>query len=736
MSEQNTASQPTSPVSSVPQNQSDDFIGQRNRRIQKVKQLRELGIDPYPARSNKQYSNKHVLENFAELENHQVTLTGRVMTWRDHGKIMFADLQDQTGKIQLFLKKDELEGNITEGHLEWTHRNMIDAGDFVEAYGTVMKTSAGQESLLVKNIRILSKTIRPLPNTFDDKEQQFRRRYLDLTINADKKSRFERKAKFWEVSREFMKQHGFMEVEVPVLEHVTGGADARPFTTHHNDLDEDFYLRISTELYQKRLIGAGYEKIYTIGPNFRNEGLSDEHLQEYYQLEWYWAYADYRDNMEYVKNMIRHVAQEVYGTTRFSTRGHEFDLADEWTEIDYASVIQETHGIDIFTDSDETMAAKLKELGVDLPGVVNRNRLIDNLWKVIRKTLSGPAFLVNEPKFMSPLAKSRPDNPELTERFHIIIGGSELGNGYSEINDPQDQLERFLDQQRMRDTGDDEAQMLDIDFVEMLEYGMPPTSGYAHSERLFWFLENVTAREGTLFPQLKFEVEDLTRKVYEKMLKPLNITLDKTPVAKPEQKPKEKKSFAPVPGISRDQALQLVNDHIANKNLVKHCIAVEGAMRALAEHFGENPDEWGLAGLLHDADWEATGTEDMNAHTLKTIEWIEAAGDTTPEIKRAILAHNFAVNGEPMPQSTMEWSLCCCDELTGLITAATLVTPEKKLALVEIPSIMKKFKSKNFAAAVNRDDITRCEQKLKIPLEQFVQIVLDGMRAKSDELGL
>lgn len=732
-----TNSSQTNPLlSSIPKNQSDDFMGQRNRRIQKVQTLRDLGIDPYPARSNKQYANKYVLDNFKTLENQEVTLTGRLMTWRDHGKIMFADLQDQTGKIQLFLKKDELEGNLTEGHLEWTHRNLIDAGDFVEAHGTLMITATGQESLLVKSIRILSKTIRPLPNTFDDKEQQFRRRYLDLTINADKKARFERKATFWKVSREYMHQNGFMEVEVPVLEHVTGGADARPFTTHHNDLNEDFYLRISTELYQKRLIGAGFEKIYTLAPNFRNEGLSDEHLQEYSQLEWYWAYADYRDNMEYVKNMIRHVAQEVYGTTKFSTRGHEFDLADEWKEIDYASVIQETHGIDIFSDTDDVMAVKLRELGVDLPGVVNRNRLIDNLWKVIRKTLSGPAFLVNEPKFMSPLAKSRPDNPALTERFHIILGGSELGNGYTEINDPQDQLERFLDQQRMRDTGDDEAQMLDIDFVEMLEYGMPPTSGYAHSERLFWFLENVTAREGTLFPQLKFEVEEMTRKVYEKMLQPLNITLDKAVPTKQPQKPAQKKSFAPLPGLSREEALKLVNDHIVNKNLVKHCIAVEGAMRALAIHFGENPEEWGMAGLLHDADWEATGTADMNAHTLKTIEWIEAAGDTTPEVKRAILSHNFAINQEPIPQSPMEWALCCCDELTGLITAATLVTPEKKLSLVEVPSIMKKFKSKNFAAAVNRDDITRCEAKLKIPLEQFVQIVLDGMRAQSDELGL
>jgi hypothetical protein len=264
---------------------------------------------------------------------------------------------------------------------------------------------------------------------------------------------------------------------------------------------------------------------------------------------------------------------------------------------------------------------------------------------------------------------------------------------------------------------------------------MPPTSGYAHSERLFWFLENVTAREGSLFPQLKFEVDEMTRKVYEKTLKPLKITLDKKQTPAPIKMP-AKATHEELTGISREEALKLVNDHIQNKNLVKHCIGVEAAMRALATHFGENPDVWGMTGLLHDADWEETGPEHTDQHTLKTVEWVEAAGGTTASVRRAILAHNFEVNPEPAPQSTMEWSLCCCDELTGLITAATLVTPEKKLSLIEIPSVMKKFKSKNFAAAVNRDDISRCESKLNIPLEEFVAIVLKGMQDKSEELGL
>ena len=312
-----------------------------------------------------------------------------------------------------------------------------------------------------------------------------------------------RKARFWEANRKFMKDHGFIEVETPVLETTVGGADARPFVTHMNALDQDFFLRISTELFEKRLLAAGFEKIYTLGPNFRNEGMDDEHLPEFYQLEWYWAYADYRDGMKFVKEMYRYIAKEVYGRTKFTSRGMTYDLADEWEEIDYAKVIREKFGVDIFTSTDGAMTKVVKARGLKLPGDINRARLIDNLWKLVRKEIAGPAFLINEPKFMSPLAKSKPENPELTERFHVIIAGSELGNGYSELNNPVDQRERFEAQQKAREEGDEEAQMMDPDFVEMLEYGMPPTCGWGHSERLFWFLEDVSAREGTLFPPLR-----------------------------------------------------------------------------------------------------------------------------------------------------------------------------------------------------------------------------------------
>lgn len=499
--------------------QRSDLLGQRQVRLDKLAELKKLGINPYPAKSYKDHSNGEVLSNFEEFENKDLCLAGRITAWREHGKLVFGNILDQSGSIQLMIREADLVEDLEKGYLGWEKLNLLDLADFVELYGTIGKTRTGEITIMVKNIRLLTKALRPIPRKLENKEQIFRRRYLDLVADNESLKLFERKAKFWQVQRDFLREKGFMEVEVPILEAVTGGADATPFITHHNALDQDFYLRISTELYQKRLIGGGYDKIYTFGPNFRNEGMDDEHLQEFYDIEWYWAYANYKDNMQLVHDLFLEIANKVYGKTQFTTRGHTFDLADEWKEIDYTSVIKERFDIDIFKDSDEKMLEVIRENNIEMGGEVNRNRMIDTLWKAIRATVSGPAFLVNQPKFVSPLAKSHQDNEDLTERFQVVIAGSELGNGYSEINDPQDQLDRFLEQQAMRDSGDTEAQMLDIDFVEMLEYGMPPTSGYGQSERIFWFLEDISGREGTFFPQMRVEVENTTKQIYKDRIK-------------------------------------------------------------------------------------------------------------------------------------------------------------------------------------------------------------------------
>jgi len=499
--------------------QKSDLVTQRKIRLEKIGELKKLGINPYPSKSYKEYSNQEVIDKFDEFEGKEVTLAGRITAWREHGELIFGDIRDQSGKIQVMIRKEEIEENLKKGYLGSEHLYLLDLADFIEVKGVVGKTKRGEISLMVKNIRLLVKTLRPIPRELKKKEQQFRRRYLDLVVHPEKRKMFERKAKFWQVQRDFLQNEGFMEVEVPVMETITGGADAKPFITHHNALNQDFYLRISTELYQKRLIGAGFEKIYVFGPNFRNEGMDDEHLQEFSDIEWYWAYATYKDNMDLVKRLFREVVKEVYGKTKFETRGHTFDFADEWKEIDYVETMKERFNIDIFNVTDKELLKIVEKNNIELDGDVSRGRLIDNLWKLVRSKISGPAFLVNHPKFVSPLAKSHDDNEELTERFQVIIAGSELGNGYSEINDPVDQLDRFLEQQSMRDSGDDEAQMLDIDFVEMLEYGMPPASGYGQSERIFWFLEDVTAREGIFFPQLRVEVENTTKKIYKDKVK-------------------------------------------------------------------------------------------------------------------------------------------------------------------------------------------------------------------------
>lgn len=674
----------------------------RQQRLDKLTQLREMGIDPFPAKSYRTHVNKQVVENFDEFNNQEVTLAGRLMSWRDHGHLIFGDLHDATGKVQLYFREDNVAvTNVPTQTLGFSDLKLVDAGDLVEATGTITKTQRGEISLLVKTLRILTKTLRPLPDSWDglkDPEIMFRRRYVDLLINPERRALFERKAKFWQASRKFMTDHDFIEVETPVLEHVTGGADARPFTTHMNALDQDFFLRISTELYQKRLIGGGFEKVFTIGPNFRNEGLSDEHLPEYYQLEWYWAYADYRDNMQFVEELFKYVAQEVYGKTVFTKNDHTFDLNQKWEEVSYPDIIKERLGIDIFTDSDEKMVAKVKELGIKLDGLINRQRLIDNLWKTIRKTISGPAFLVNEPKFMSPLAKSKLDNPELTQRFHVIIAGSELGNGYSELNDPIDQLERFQAQQAARNQGDDEAQMMDIDFVEMLEYGMPPTSGYGQSERVFWFLENVTAREGTLFPQLKHKLEESTKEIYGiTEPAPAKKTKESVPTSPSPAASSKKKKSGSLP--ERSHAEALLKQYVKNDALRHHMEMVAQAMEAYATELGEDSELWYQAGLLHDLDWEMYPDE----HPNQAIN--EILVEYPQELLGAIAAHAPERTGK-QPETLIEKYLFACDELSGFMHAVSLMRPGGFEGM-ESKSIKKKLKDKSFAANVSREDIQR-----------------------------
>lgn len=498
--------------------ESSDLIGQRKLRIEKLNELKKQGIDTYPSKSNKEYNNSEITDRFDEFNGKTVTVAGRISNMRGHGKLIFMDLVDMTGKIQTYVRSDSLASE--KGYFNFDNLNLLDIGDIIEVKGEVNKTERGEISVLANSVRLLTKALRPMPTELEDKEERYRRRYLDMNLHPEIRARFARRSKFWQATRDFMNKNGFIEINIPVLEHTTGGADAKPFVTHYDALNENFYLRISHELPLKRLLGAGYHKVYDVGVRFRNEGFSEEHLPEHIAMEWYWAYANFRDGMKLTQEMFKYIMQEVYGTTKFTIKGFEVDLGREWEEIDYTTIIRERFGVDIFNDDVEKMDKILKENGVDLGTDVNRNRAVDNLWKLIRKTIGGPSFLVGVPKFMSPLAKTNPENPELTERFLALIAGTEMTNAYSELNDPIDQLNRFAEQEQLREGGDDEAQMLDIDYVEMLEYGMPPACGYGMSERVFWFFENVTAKEGVPFPQLRFTIDDITRKIYgEELMK-------------------------------------------------------------------------------------------------------------------------------------------------------------------------------------------------------------------------
>lgn len=488
----------------------------RDERLRKLTALRELGIDPYPAHTERTHDCATVVSQYDELAGQKVTVAGRVLSIRSFGKLAFIKLQDASGAVQLYLQRDTMaELDAPRGILGMKQLKLLDTGDFVEATGTVLRTKTGEISVGVRELRLLTKALRPMPEKLENKEERFRRRYVDMNVNPAVRQRFYRRSTFWQATRDYLNQHGFTEVNVPVLEHTTGGADANPFVTHMDALDgQQFYLRISHELPLKRLLGAGFEKVYDIGPRFRNENYSDEHLPEHIAMEWYAAYWDWQRGMRFMEDMYKYVLERTFGTLQFTLGEFEVDMSGQWQVWDYAEVIHKHYHIDVYNTTIEEVAAKLKEHGLEVEKTDSIPRGIDKLWKNIRKGVAGPVWLVNTPKFISPLSKTNPDNPQTVERFQPVIAGSELGNGFSELNDPIDQLNRFVEQQQMRDAGDEEAMMLDIDYVEMLEYGMPPACGWGFSERVFWIFEGVTAREGVPFPQLKSDIDETTRAVY------------------------------------------------------------------------------------------------------------------------------------------------------------------------------------------------------------------------------
>ncbi|MFH1608778.1 MAG: lysine--tRNA ligase [Patescibacteria group bacterium] len=482
----------------------------RDTRIKKLEILKEKGINPYPAKTKKELDISQVLEQFESLEKsgEEKWIAGRIMSIRGQGAIIFLNITDGTGLFQVLLKKDSVS---SEDKFDLFNET-IDIGDFIEVFGNFFVTKRGEKTLEAKDWNILSKSLLPLPEKWhglQDIEERFRKRYLDILMNNEIKEIFEKKARFWDATRNFLKKEGFLEVETPTLEITTGGAEARPFKTHHNDFDMDVFLRISVgELWQKRLLAAGFPRVFEIGRIYRNEGTSPEHLQEFTNMEFYAGYMDYEEGIELTERMIKEIVKETFGTLEFDIKGNKIDFEKKWEKISYVDTVKEMLKIDVLTADEKEMKKKLDEVGVKYEGE-NRERLTDSLWKYCRKQIVGPVWLVDVPKLVSPLSKAKQENSELTERVQLILVGAEITNGFSELNDPLDQSDRFDVQKKLIESGDEEAMMADWEFVEMLEHGMPPSFGFGFgAERFFAMLINKPLRETQLFPLMRPKKEE------------------------------------------------------------------------------------------------------------------------------------------------------------------------------------------------------------------------------------
>ncbi len=478
----------------------------KKARLDKLEEIKKSGIDPYPSKSQRTHTAKQALDNFDDLSKSkkEVSLAGRIRTIRTHGGLTFMNLEDQSGQIQLFFKRDEI------GQEKYEALKIFDIGDFIQTEGILFATKRGEKTLNVKEYKILVKSLLPLPEKWHglkDEEERYRKRYLDLIMNKDVKNLFLKRTEFVNNIREYLNNNGYLEVETPVLESVPGGADAEPFITHHNKLGVDFYLRISLELHLKRLLVGGFEKIYEIGRVFRNEGLSTQHLQEFTMLEFYWAYADYEDLMNFIEKFYTAVIQKTFRTLEIEYQGQALNFKIPWPRVDYREIIIEKAGVDIDKyPAKKDMQKVLKEKGIKVDPRAGRGKLIDQLYKkLVRPKLIQPSFLVNHPLDISPLAKKQDADKTKVQRFQVLIAGAEIGNGFSELNDPIDQRERFEAQAVLRKAGDKEAQMTDEDFVRALEYGMPPTAGFGVGiDRFFMILANQESiRDTVFFPMMK-----------------------------------------------------------------------------------------------------------------------------------------------------------------------------------------------------------------------------------------
>ena len=690
----------------------------REEKIKKLKNFKEKGIEPYPSESFEKEELKSVS---GKTVGEKVQVAGRIMLLRNMGNITFLHLQDESGRMQVVLNKKKLD----EDYKFWTKN--LDIGDFLGVSGERFDTQKGEKSVLAKKLTLLSKSILPLPDKFkglenDDKRQRMRE--LEMISDQEVLQRFKRRGEATKVIREMMWKENFNEIETPILQNVYGGTYAKPFTTHYNSLDFDLFLRIAPEIFLKRSVTGGFEKVFEIGKCFRNEGMDPSHLQEFTMFEFYWPYVDYKALMGFTEKLISEIVEKVYdGNYKVNFGGNEIDLKPPYKRITFRELVKEYLKVDFSElDTAEKIGKYVEENNlqnkVNLEGKISWSAKIDELYKkTIRNKITQPIFVTDYPKEFMALAKTKGDDPETVATFQLVVNTWELIKAYNELNDPIDQKERFEAQERLSLEGDEEAMPYDHDFVESMEYGMPPMAGWGMGlDRFFSLLEGEeNLRDLVIFP---------TMKPKEKNGKVTGGD--------------DKKEVTQDLGIDNAEAEKLVGKHITEEVTRLHSVETEIIMRALAKHFGEDEGKWGVIGLLHDIDWDLT-KDDVKNHTIKSVEILKDAGASDFLIE-TIVSHGWGDNGcgedsDKERQTKLQHCLAAAETLTGLIVASALMQPDKKLSSVKLKSLKKKFKSKSFAANCNREIIKECEQA-GISLDGFLEIGLKALQRESKKLGM
>ncbi len=717
-----------------------------NRKL-KVQQFKDMGQNPYAYRSDRTCDLQTVKDQFDQFlaDSKTLVVAGRIRAIRPHGGSCFMQIEDMSTRLQVYFKKDEI------GEDRFKSLTLYDLGDFIEVTGHVFTTHTGEPTLKVHDFRILAKALRALPSEWyglKDTELRHRKRYIDLLLNPEVKKTFIQRARIIQLVRDFLTRKNFVEVETPVLQVLYGGTNAKPFQTHINAFDMDMYLRIAPELYLKRLVVGGIERVFEIARNFRNEGVDLSHNPEFTMIEWYEAYADYHIMMDTAEAMYKFIARDLYGKEEIPYQDGVIDLSAKWQRLPLKQAILQYTQLDVDKMTDDQINAELNNRKITVKGQGSLGQKVFALFdKLVAHQLINPIWIIDYPRDVSPLSKEHRDNPELVERFECYIGGREIGDGWSEIVSAIEQRERFENEQRNMQSGDDEAQPTDEDFLEAMEYGLPPLGGIGIGiDRLVMTFTNTdNIREVILFPIMKPVVnktefdpnpahgkaEPDPNPVVARLAPaiPAEATARVAATADANQPDNSPPPTGPFTVISRPDALALLNSLTKNPALIKHARTVETAMKFYAKQLGGDEATWTIAGLLHDADYEAYPAEHPKVIVKKLQDM-----NVDPAIPQAIACHG-SVFGIPQ-LSQMDKALFASDELCGFITAVTYVRPDKKVASVEVKSVLKKMKDKAFARNVNREDITTGAAMLGITLEQHVQNVLTAMQQNAGELGL